>query len=120
MAVLSNGKTRAPYCAEYGVKNPPPPQKKNQSNEGQLISRNDAADLLWYFSEGTSAFERSPFGGMLERASALMTDSTGKIIPKEDPSEWHVAPVKHQPAEPSYTPEIETMVRVARTSRRLS
>jgi hypothetical protein len=85
-----------------------------------LISRNDAADLLWYFSEGISTFERSPFGGMLERASVLSCDSDGEPIPTQDPSEWHVAPVKHQPAEPSYTPELETMVRVARISRRLS
>jgi hypothetical protein len=31
----------------------------------------EARDLEWYFSVGISAFERSPTGGMLDRAALL-------------------------------------------------
>jgi hypothetical protein len=85
-----------------------------------MLTKRDAADLAWFFSEGVSTFERSSFGAMLERASTLAVDSTGQRIEQPDRSSWHVMPIKQVTSEPSYTPDLETMVRAASVSRRLA
>lgn len=64
-------------------------------------------------------FSRSMFGGMLERAEVMSTDSSGERIPRPDRSAWNVVPITHTRQEPSYTPDDTALVRLAGVSRRL-
>jgi hypothetical protein len=78
--------------------------------------RNDG-DLSWYYSEGLASFERSTFGPMLERAKLFGLPST---------PHRRRGPLTVQPksggsgGEPSYEPQIETLLRYGDVSRRLA
>lgn len=47
--------------------------ERNPKNTAPRWSHRDEADLLWYHGIGQAAFERSTFGGMLERAELFGT-----------------------------------------------
>jgi hypothetical protein len=77
------------------------------------------ADLIWFFSYGVCAFQRSGFGPALERAQAHSRTSDGRRIPRRDRSSWQHRTIKRDDAEPSYVPDMEAMLRWARISRML-
>ena len=59
------------------------------SDNGAKLSLHDQGELQWYFSRGQIAFQRSPFGGTLERASLYNPWSVWEAMKKngQDPEE---------------------------------
>jgi hypothetical protein len=78
----------------------------------------DAAEVQFFFGEGSYLFGKSTFGDQLERASIVAFDSRGNRIPPPVAGAWYV-PIKHTASEPSFEPIAQDVVRVARVSRRL-
>jgi hypothetical protein len=84
-------------------------------------------ELTWFFSAGQVAFERSTFGGSLERASMFSVthsmptvpvyDDEGNVIAREcGITAW---PTAESRAVSGYVPESETLTRFAHVSRLL-
>ena len=85
-----------------------------------MITRREEDLLIWYFEEGIGAFWRSPLGASLERQGALAYGGDGRRIAK--PAPWtNQATIahKHRPAESSYMPDEDALLRAASVSRRL-
>jgi len=51
-----------------------------QATNRRRFTTYDEADLRWFFGEGQSAFEGSPWGRMLEKAEALSVTSDGERV----------------------------------------
>lgn len=94
-----------------------------------LLSMADEADLAWFFSSGQTAFERSTFGSMLERAELFsvanqyqpsmqpVLDSGGHVIGWE--RALSARPTAELRQNPGYDPDIHVLERYARISARL-
>lgn len=86
----------------------------------------DEHELEWFFSRGQIAFERSTFGGMLERAelfsaachnptpAELIHDRAGRVIGQR--SAITARPTAELREQSGYVPDIQTLVRYAHVS----
>jgi hypothetical protein len=80
-----------------------------------MLSNRDVASLTWYFGEGISAFERSTFGPMLERAEAFHVPWELRR-PANDVTARPTAETRHHGG---VEPDHKLLVRYGEVSRRL-
>lgn len=90
------------------------------------LTQHDAQELEWFFSRGQTAFERSNFGGMLERAELYSVAAQNQASLQDicDDDGNVIARVRHVTARPTaelremagYVPDNETLQRYAHIS----
>lgn len=86
-----------------------------------LLPTDDETALTAFFSGTILSFERSTMGAMLEMQAARYRDSEGRrVLPPEDRwDRWTYMALHETRSEPSYEPDLDSILELARVSRRL-